>query len=1001
MTDAPEALQAAVRAWDRYQVKELVGSGGGGFVWRAHDPRVGRDVALKFLRVEDARLAARLLREAQAQARIDHPNVCKVYDVGSLDGRPYIVMQFCDGKTLDDAAPAMTLEARAAVMRDVADAIHAAHRLGLVHRDLKPGNVLVEETDGAFRPYVVDFGLARELEAPGITTTGMVVGTPAYMAPEQARGDAAVDRRTDVYGLGATLYHLLTGRAPFGGDSAVGVMLQVLHDEPAPPRKLAPSLPLDLETIALTCLEKEPGRRYPSARAVADDLGRFLDGEPIEARRRGPLGRAWRWARKRRALVALVSLAVAALGAGGGYGLWAQRASLRRARAAAEFGRSSEQMQSLMERAHLLPLHDLRPDARAVRQRLSDIEARIGELGSFAEGPGRYARGRGFLALYEYEPARAELERAWRAGERTPDVALALGQALGEIYQVRRKEALRLDEPLRSTRLAEARRELRDPALERLRSAGGAPYVEGLIALDEERWDDALARGRAASDASPWFYPAARLQAVALTALAESKGSSGDNDGARAGLEEAGAILDRALQIGRSDPELLESACERYREQMRVERRRNGPLPPLLDGVRARCGEARAADPERVRGWVMEAAALDIWAETLLYQGKDPTETTAREIELAEHALGLDARNLTALSARGGAWETRAEWQSGHGADPLPAYQHALENFDRINTIDRTDRNGASGQGRIHGRLALLDVAAGRDPGANLDKAVANFRQVIEFRPKDFAAWGNLGTMEFLRAQSDWYHGGDPTAGMQASLRDSAQALAINPRSPDETLNSGVAHRVLAELDVARDADPEPHLAEAERFLRHALELFPDMPQAYRELAVMEETRAEYALDGGHDPRKAIARGLQAVDQAIAADHDYLDAWNDRARLELLTARAALRDHRSAEEALAGAERALDRVQALDGKNVPLWTSRAWLHRWRAAARPDRLEAEVTAGLEAVRRALAVDAGNADAHDAAAALHRAAGHTAEAAAEQARAVELNRWLKAR
>src|SRR6516162_8092309 len=226
----PESVRSLrLEGWDRYEVLVPLGAGGGGQVYKARDPRLGRLCALKFLRVDDLDLCKRLLREAQAQARVEHEYVCKVYEVGEAKGRPFIAMQFIDGQTLGRAATSMSREERVRLCAQVADAVHAAHRLGLIHRDIKPSNVMVERgVDGGWRPYVMDFGLARETAAPGVTQTGAVMGTPQYMAPEQARGGKEIDRRADVYGLGATLYEVLGGRPPFDGNTLVDVLMKVV-----------------------------------------------------------------------------------------------------------------------------------------------------------------------------------------------------------------------------------------------------------------------------------------------------------------------------------------------------------------------------------------------------------------------------------------------------------------------------------------------------------------------------------------------------------------------------------------------------------------------------------------------------------------------------------------------------------------------------------------------------------------------------------------------------
>ena len=254
-----------------YDTAVPIGSGGMGEVFKAWDKELERWVALKYLRHDDPELVERMFREARAQARVDHPGVCKVYEVGEEDGRPYIAMQHVEGPLLDEAARDMTLEQKVLVVKQVAEAVAAAHAVGLIHRDLKPANIKVGETeDGQLRPYVLDFGIAREQEVSGLTVTGQILGTPGYLSPEQARGEVTtLDRRTDVFSLGVILYELLGGKSPFEGDSDAEVLVNLLEGEPLPLRRSAPDVPRDLETVIMTCLEDRLDRRYQSARELA------------------------------------------------------------------------------------------------------------------------------------------------------------------------------------------------------------------------------------------------------------------------------------------------------------------------------------------------------------------------------------------------------------------------------------------------------------------------------------------------------------------------------------------------------------------------------------------------------------------------------------------------------------------------------------------------------------------------------------------------------------
>ncbi len=329
-----------------YEILGELGRGGMGVVYQARHLALGRVVALKMILAgafAGPEEIERLRKEAEALGRLQHPNVVQIFEVGEIAGRPYFALEYVEGGALDRklaGAPQPPKEA-AALVETLARAVHAAHQKRIVHRDIKPANVLLT-ADGT--PKITDFGLAKRLDEEGRTASGAVLGTPSYMAPEQARGRSGeVGPAADVYALGAVLYQMLTGRPPFRAESPVDTMLQVLTLDPPPVRQLRPDAPRDLETICLTCLNKEPRRRYATALALAEDLRRFLDHRPITVRRVGAVERLALWAQRRPAAAAAVGLLVlaAALGAGGGAAVWFwRRAEEARGQAVASFNRA-------------------------------------------------------------------------------------------------------------------------------------------------------------------------------------------------------------------------------------------------------------------------------------------------------------------------------------------------------------------------------------------------------------------------------------------------------------------------------------------------------------------------------------------------------------------------------------------------------------------------------------------------------------------------------------
>jgi TolB-like protein/Flp pilus assembly protein TadD len=321
-TTKSENLVGIVGQLGDYELLEVVGRGGQGVVYRAHQKSLNRTVALKTISMGSWATEAhlkRFRREAEAAASLEHPGIVAIYEVGERDGSCYFSMRFVEGGQLDQVIKREPMSIRPAteLILKVARTVHYAHEHGILHRDIKPGNILL---DAKGEPLLTDFGLARLVEAEStVTQTKEVMGTPSYMAPEQAVGNnAAVSSATDVYGLGAVLYQLLTGHPPFAGGTTYETIKLVLDTEPRQPRLLNPKIDRDLSTICLKCLEKDPKRRYASALALAEDLEHWLKHEPILARRTGFFARARKWVRRNPSTAILVTLLVALAAASGG-----------------------------------------------------------------------------------------------------------------------------------------------------------------------------------------------------------------------------------------------------------------------------------------------------------------------------------------------------------------------------------------------------------------------------------------------------------------------------------------------------------------------------------------------------------------------------------------------------------------------------------------------------------------------------------------------------------
>jgi serine/threonine protein kinase len=319
---------SSLKQFGDYELLQELGHGGMGVVYKARQKKLNRTVALKMLllgQFSSEQSVKRFEREAQAAAALHHPNIVSIYDVGEIEGQHYFTMEYVEGHSLASVLRDGPLPPREAAQycRSIAEAIGAAHAAGILHRDLKPSNIVIDPFD---QPRITDFGLAKRFsEAPGsasatqhpdssiqppvpdITLTGQILGSPNYLAPELAAGKLAeVGPTCDLFSIGAILYECLTGRPPFMAATVQETLLRIRDTEPVAPRIFNGSVPRDLETICIKCLQKEPQRRYQTAQELADELGRFLRGEPVLAQPIGPIDRAWRWCKGKPVVAGLI-----------------------------------------------------------------------------------------------------------------------------------------------------------------------------------------------------------------------------------------------------------------------------------------------------------------------------------------------------------------------------------------------------------------------------------------------------------------------------------------------------------------------------------------------------------------------------------------------------------------------------------------------------------------------------------------------------------------------
>ena len=925
--------------WDKYELLDFLGKGGMGLVYRARDRHLDRVVAIKFVLEANPKMAARFLSEARAQSRIDHPNICRVYEVGEVGGRAYIALQFVQGEPLQRIVKRLSLEEKILVVRDVAAAIQEAHRLGVVHRDLKPSNVLVERTpEGRWFPVVMDFGLARELSVnPPSADAELVQGTPAYMSPEQARGDrSVVDRRSDIYSLGATLYELVTGQVPFTGESSSQTLVRVLREEPPSPRSLVPGLPSDLEAIILQCLAKDPAQRYASARALVDDLNRYLDGEPILGHRHSVWRRARVTARKHPVLmtvgvcILVVMAVITALGIRARALMNAERVRAdKRACLIRRVSEEVEKISSSLREAYLNPLHDVRRDRQHAREGLRTLEAILHEPDNLDPAFVHAALGRGYLALREWSAAVNEFQASQTAGLSTPEVHAALGRALGELYfrslggisrPIDMKDA---SAAVLAARRADLAKRYLDPARHELELAGDkSPLSRIRSALYSGDFVTAEQQAREIVDEDPASVDAYEIAGQAAVLAATEFFDHGDYDKALPVLERAATAFARGSLVARSDAALYRAAADTWLLVAEVEhRRRHLPGLSLQRALDLLDHGALVADPDDVSAYVTKSYVLLRWYRAAAGAPfTDESVLLDRVVASAARAVSIDSKDPRALVSLSIAYIYRGSYEFFHGNEGRPWWHLASSRLEEALAISPDDPRANNTLGLAHRWLGDELVRTGRDPSREYETAGKSFTRALAIDPGYIRACVNQTELSTLAAEYAALIGRDPLPAVERARQAGRQCLAADSTSYSALDVLARAEIALAEYLLMAGGDPTHPLVAARDLLDKSAVGLPDHAEMWFQRGVAARIDASYRAKRGGDPTEIVTQGRVFLKKALQQLSSCAWVHVELARLNLLDEAHARSIKAPISTTLDDARQSAERAVEIDGR---------------------------------------------------------------------------------
>ncbi len=863
--------------WDRYQVLQKIAEGGMGKVYKAFDPKLKRYVALKFVKGDSHEVVKRFIQEAQSQGQLIHEHICRIYEVVEYNNTPYISMQYIGGGTLSENAPAMNLEQKVQVMKSVADAVHEAHRNGIIHRDIKPPNIMLEKSpEGKWIPYIMDFGLAREVESPSMTMSGMVVGTANYMSPEQAHGEKEkIDRRSDVFSLGSTMYELLTGQQAFPGDTPVQILLKVIDPDPQPLSKINPAISPDLETIVMKCLEKDPLRRYDSARSLAEDLQRFINGDPVLAQPPTLFYRVGKKVKKNRAAVVVGTTALIILSILTGMWLNARWKSGKIAEIARNFGQEVTNIENIIRISHTIPLHNITPEYLQVKNRMRDIRIQMKHLGKLGEGPGNYALGWGYLATQDLKKARIHFYHAWESGYRNQDTAYSLGITLNKIYRVKRNQIQKMEqEELRKIRLKELDRQYLKPALEFLRKSRGIrdkspEYLEALIAFNENKFELAIVKAQNAFKKIPWLYEAKFFEGDVYQLLGNQFKRKGKLEDAFAYYEKAEKAFREGMAVGESDPQSYRNLSRLWDEIIGIYLYEKGEdFSATAEKSLQMLSKAAIADPESGDNFQIKASLYESLGLYHVNRGEDPGENFEKAIQNARQATRLLPGVAAPYLCIGNSFLYIGYSRMLQGQNPLDMFEEAYNNYKKAISAEPKEAPGYSSLGVGYAYRAQYELSNGMDPSRSLENAKTNFLKAIELNPAPYDEYSNLGGIHQLQANFQSSHGKSPLQSLSQAIECYRKAIALNPITYAYR-NLGISLVDLADYKISHGLDPRKTLDEAETVYNKVIGNNSKSAWAYNSLGNVMFSQVNFQIANGQSPDTHFAQAMANFKKSI------------------------------------------------------------------------------------------------------------------------------------